>query len=147
MAKYDVTFSCGHTAVVELFGKEKDRDTKIKWYGEYALCPDCYKAAREAELKDRAKENNLPELEGSEKQIKWANRLRDEFFSLLENHYSGIRAKCPEEQLAALDDVNQKYHNYFAGKTSAKWWIESRDKSLKTIMKEARQEIEKGVSQ
>ena len=30
--KYDVTFSCGHTATIELFGPTKDRERKISWY-------------------------------------------------------------------------------------------------------------------
>lgn len=43
MAKYDVTYSCGHAGVVELFGKEKDRQNKIQWYESDGLCPECYK--------------------------------------------------------------------------------------------------------
>ena len=29
MAKYTVTFSCGHTDTVELFGKDSDRKEKL----------------------------------------------------------------------------------------------------------------------
>ena len=43
MAKYDITYSCGHTGVAELFGKEKDRQSKIQWYENNGLCPECYK--------------------------------------------------------------------------------------------------------
>lgn len=52
MAKYDVTYSCGHEGTVELFGKEKDRQRKIEWYESTGLCPECYKKEmREKEAK------------------------------------------------------------------------------------------------
>lgn len=38
-----VTYSYGHTGEVQLFGSNKDRERKIKWYEESALCPECYK--------------------------------------------------------------------------------------------------------
>lgn len=44
MAKYEVKFSCGHTQVIELFGKDKDRQRKIEYFEERGLCKDCYKA-------------------------------------------------------------------------------------------------------
>lgn len=48
--KYEVTFSCGHTHTVELFGKTSDRERKIKYYETYGVCPDCYKAQKTAEM-------------------------------------------------------------------------------------------------
>lgn len=43
MAKYDVTFSCGHTETIELLGKEKNRRSKIEFFEEKGLCSECYK--------------------------------------------------------------------------------------------------------
>ena len=52
MAKYDIIYSCGHEGVVELLGKEKDRQRKIEWYESTGLCPECYKKEmREKEAK------------------------------------------------------------------------------------------------
>lgn len=48
--KYDVKFSCGHTHTVELFGKTSERERKIKWYEEVAVCPDCYREQKEIEM-------------------------------------------------------------------------------------------------
>ena len=83
MAKYDVRFSCGHTATIELFGKEKDRQRKIAWYEENGLCPDCYRKQQEEEKKAAAEKAaaeasslGLPELIGSPKQIAWADKIR-----------------------------------------------------------------------
>lgn len=43
MAKYNVSFSCGHTARITLFGAEKGRADKIEYYEKYGKCPDCRK--------------------------------------------------------------------------------------------------------
>ena len=48
MAKYDITYSCGHSGTVQLFGPHRDRDRKIEWYQDQADCPECYKAKMRA---------------------------------------------------------------------------------------------------
>ena len=45
--KYDVTFSCGHTHTIELFGKSADRERKIAYFEKYGICPDCMRDQRE----------------------------------------------------------------------------------------------------
>lgn len=49
MAKYDVTYSCGHTGTVQLYGKNEDRARKIESYERYSLCPECYKKQKQEE--------------------------------------------------------------------------------------------------
>ena len=49
MAKYDITYSCGHEGTVQLFGKNEERDRKIKYYEEFGLCPECYKKQKREE--------------------------------------------------------------------------------------------------
>ena len=56
MAKYTVKFSCGHEAMIELFGKDADRRRKIAYFEEDGLCPECYAAAKEAEKAEGCKE-------------------------------------------------------------------------------------------
>lgn len=46
MAKYDVTFSCGHKQTIELFGKETERAEKIKYFEKYGTCSACYEEAK-----------------------------------------------------------------------------------------------------
>mgnify|MGYP000299224128 FL=1 len=41
--KYTVTFSCGHEATVDLFGKTSERERRITWYEKEGICPDCYR--------------------------------------------------------------------------------------------------------
>ena len=50
--KYEVTFSCGHTGTVQLYGKGDERERKIRYFEEYGVCSACYKERRaiEAEI-------------------------------------------------------------------------------------------------
>lgn len=47
--KYDITFSCGHTHTVDIYGSAAERERKVMWYETQAVCPDCYKAQMDAE--------------------------------------------------------------------------------------------------
>lgn len=118
MAKYDVTFSCGHTATVQLFGKEADRQRSITWYEENGLCPECYKKKIEAERKAaddaaaaEAKEMGLPDLKGSEKQVAWANSIRgaivNEVNNCLGNAYKEQKRAEKEDKDALLENVKR----------------------------------------
>ena len=85
--KYTVTFSCGHEATVDLFGKTSERERRITWYEKEGICPDCYRKMKEDERRqadaelaayaDKIEtEYNLPKLEGTEKQVSWARKIR-----------------------------------------------------------------------
>lgn len=82
MAKYKATHSCGHEHIHNLTGPEKDRQRKIEWMtGED--CPECFKAKKEATQaaqNEAAAEANaaagLPSLQGTSKQIAWAETIR-----------------------------------------------------------------------
>lgn len=120
MAKYDVTFACGHTATVELFGKSSDREWKLKRMAE-GICPDCYKAQKEADRKaaseaaaKEAREQGFAELKGSEKQIAWAETIRAKFMEQLgellekmhqQDQHARIKAGWNDEQKARHDMV------------------------------------------
>lgn len=51
--KYDVTYSCGHEGVVELFGKNKERERKLKWYQSSAVCQECYQREQAKEMEEK----------------------------------------------------------------------------------------------
>lgn len=72
--KYEITYSCGHTGTVELFGNSKEREKKIANIEKYRVCPDCAKAANEQQTK-AVKTAGLPDLKGTAKQITWADDL------------------------------------------------------------------------
>ena len=41
--KYDVTYSCGHSGTVTLFGKGTDRERKLEFFKDSGICPECFK--------------------------------------------------------------------------------------------------------
>jgi hypothetical protein len=88
MARYTITYACGHTGDEQLYGPTKDRESYVVWAEDNKICPDCWqkkkeeeRAARVAEQKATAEalreelQIDLPELEGTPKQIAWARDL------------------------------------------------------------------------
>ena len=65
MAKYNVTMSCGHDDVIELFGPHAERKRKIEWFKDYGLCKKCYKEKCEREKQEREKTRARRLEEGS----------------------------------------------------------------------------------
>ena len=117
MAKYTITYKCGHTEEMQLFGKMNDRDRKIAWYATQD-CPECKAAAARA----AAKERGLVELEGTAKQIVWAEQIRAKFLELSEQIKKQLETKAEDprvlELFAVLDDAKNN--------SKASFWIDSR---------------------
>ena len=117
MAKYTITYKCGHTEEMQLFGKMNDRDRKIAWYATQD-CPECKAAAARA----AAKERGLVELEGTAKQIVWAEQIRDKFLELSEQIKKQLETKAEDprvlELFAVLDDAKSN--------SKASFWIDNR---------------------
>ena len=124
MAKHEITFSCGHTETKELYGKSADRERKISWMEKYGLCSECYKKQIQEEQKSRKTENGLPDLAGSEKQVAWAEKIRDGVF-------------LDWEKLGPQKDPRaEKFVNWLKNQTEARFWIDNREKSIRELVKE-----------
>ena len=95
-----------------------DRDRKIAWYATQD-CPECKAAAARA----AAKERGLVELEGTAKQIVWAEQIRDKFLELSEQIKKQLETKAEDprvlELFAVLDDAKNN--------SKASFWIDNRD--------------------
>ena len=94
-----------------------DAERYEEWAREHiTTCPKCWRdAKREQEVLDAAKAVDdagveLPELVGSEKQVKWASELR-------------VKAILMFAKLNAKPIAYEK----IAERTDAHWWIEQRD--------------------
>lgn len=130
--KYDVTMSCGHKVEVQLFGKGEERERKIKWLEEYGLCTKC----KEEQEKEKAKNKGLPELEGTEKQIKWAMTIRNKILDGLENmDKSNYTPK-------AIKEYNL-FTEWLKNKKEAKFWIDHENPFLRELIKEYKEEKSK----
>lgn len=141
MAKYNGTFSCGHEGKVNIIGPTKDRE----WKKERAfnkMCPECWekhldeereKANKEAA--EKAKEMELPQLTGSEKQVAWAITLRQNLINYFNesvddkmvmkglSEYYGFIDITKEDILTIRDYIIEN-------KTDAKYYIDNRSDRL-----------------
>lgn len=91
MAWYEGTFSCGHEGRVNIIGPNKDRQWKIDYHFS-GLCPECYEKERQEKIErenmkaaQEAQKMELPDLEGTDKQVPWANTLRLKFIEKMED--------------------------------------------------------------
>ena len=92
MAWYYGTYACGHEGRENIVGPTKNR----QWIADRkfeGLCYECYQTKLEEEREaankeaaEKAKEMELPELTGTEKQVAWANTIRQEMIKKLEDH-------------------------------------------------------------
>lgn len=151
MAKYEVTYRCGHTGIVQLYGKTKDRERKLEWMSNSVLCEDCQKIefAKQnalAAMDNRA--SGLPPLTGTEKQAAWAESLRAEChkaltaattpvellrmtvrhaqdLALTEEQVKTSQYNTPETARALMQSLIDKL---FTEQTKASYWIDRRPK-------------------
>ena len=121
MAKYSITYKCGHTCETQLFGTYKSRERYIEWAKDNKFCPDCAEAnVREHRSKENeasaqeAQERGYIELQGSPKQVAWANSIRakviaaiDEIKALLDSNVKKFNSSQDviEKSVAVFNDV------------------------------------------
>lgn len=160
MAHYDVTHACGHDERIELFGKTSERERRIEWLQERP-CMECWKKERAAEAEARknkevamivealgndaaeavnALSNATCTLEGSAKQVAWAEDIRtkciDQLLSQVRNLVARIPGKATAQQSAAFAARCNAIASMIANETSAAWWIENRDDIDKAVVRE-----------
>lgn len=161
MAHYDITHTCGHDERIELFGKTSERERRIEWLQERP-CTECWKKEQAAE--DEARKNKEAAmiveklgddaadavnaisdatcaLEGSAKQVAWAEDIRTKCIAQALDQLLDLAARLPGEataqQSAALAARCNAIASVIANKTSAAWWIENRDDIDKAVVREA----------
>ena len=127
MAWYYGTYSCGHDGRVNIIGPTKLR----QWIADRkfeGLCPDCYgkylqeqREKSNAEAAEKAKEMELPELKGTEKQVAWANTLRQKMIDAVEEKLKYIEERHGNPELA-----NGILNFILTNKTNASWYIDNR---------------------
>lgn len=131
MATYTVTHTCGHVVKHRLYGKRDYRQWQLgRLAGEN--CWECRKAVQSAAAAEVAAEVGLPTLEGSEKQVAWAETIRVKKLLEASAHrdrmlgwINGNDQLGAEEKEAAINLANEA-HDRLEQEQSAKWWIENR---------------------
>lgn len=134
MARFYGTYSCGHEGDITIPG--------IRSAGKYraniafsGLCPDCQEAADQklvSELREKysAADAELPMLEGSVKQIVWAEELRAFRMNQVDSLMKKIKNLYNEEGIKLAICAIQKIFQT----TSSSWWIDRRNHDLEYIL-------------
>ena len=144
MAQYDVTYACGHTGTVQLYGPMRDRRWKLDRERE-KLCRACYVAGRRKAEKQEAKAMGLPRLAGTEKQVAWARSLRSKRLAEM----AKFRERTESLAQRSLDDGSTTPDEVAQGMkmldgldarlqlaADARWWIDKRHYTLKGLLQE-----------
>lgn len=131
---YTITHKCGHTREVDLSWASWGVDGIIE-EKESELCPDC----EHERLMKLQEENGLPELKGSEKQVAWAMKIRQDFLDSLDRLHdgvdrdwnSGLRGDVEKEENKKKMKVEHAMIDaccaYMCEQTDAKFFINERD--------------------
>jgi len=128
MAKYNVTHTCGHTATHQLVGPHTERDRKIAYY-ETQLCADCWQVEQDAKAKEIAEASanqGLPALQGSPKQITWAETIRAKILAEID----AVLGKVNPAHKALLDVTLA----HLRSQDQAKYWIDNRGYSGPSLL-------------
>ena len=126
-----LTYSCGHEGEIEVYGKADKRNYVVSMK-ERDICPDCYKKQQQEITIKETKESGFPELNGSEKQISWANQIRIKASKDLADKERNARQlkllklikRVPEE--TTNEEIEKEIKNYFETTTEAKEYIDNR---------------------
>lgn len=134
--KYTVTYSCGHSGTVELFGPERDRERKLEWYQEHAVCPECYARQQTEERAAIESQYDLPALTGSDKQIAWAEKIRAGFLAE-RGQAETVKSNpnLPQDVFDRYYGQMQEFFGEFFGESSASAWIDRRNGKLGTYLR------------
>ena len=111
--RYIIAHSCGHKSEVELFGNKEERNRQRKQLCN-TICADC----ECREYAEKARSYGLPDLCGSDQQIKAASRIR--WLKFIE--YAGLSFSNKTARQAVRKGLFME--------SSAQYWIDTKDKPL-----------------
>jgi hypothetical protein len=131
MAWNSVTYKCGHTAHLQIYGSNAAQANKVAWLRDNQVCPDCAALAKANVAQASAAQNvanGLPTLEGSAKQIAWAESIRADKVAQIDKLMEYIRAHArvdtPDRQ-AVIGAVVERL-TALKNETKAGVWIDNR---------------------
>lgn len=135
------TFSCGHEDSVEVGGYSDEYRQQAALGKFEGLCPHCQqKKIEEEREKEReearkvASELNLPDLTGSEKQIKWALSIRNKVVEDLKPSIDYAKKLFEKDSSNIVAKAYAKMGKDFINIQDSSKWIDYRDLDFKNIM-------------
>ena len=158
MAWHYGTYNCGHEGRTNIIGKTKDREWKADKHFS-GLCPECWEVEKQRQFDEanakaaaEAAEMDLPELTGTERQVSWANTLRQAWIKTADGYVENGKTNIkkfketdPDKAIEVekeLAIVMTAIDNILKAKTAARYWIDSRDSDVSTTIKDEIKKIE-----
>ena len=136
----EITGSCGHTKPRDVKNSENRYEEptnrqvrKETKFWATRICSDCYRDDVSRRLE---RFGTLPALEGSEKQVSWATKIRQFQLLKVNEFLSNLVSYIDTLDLTDLDVANKCYDNIstaekraqlVASVSDAKFWIDTRD--------------------
>jgi hypothetical protein len=124
MAKYTITRKCGHSEEMQIVGPEKDRPGKADWLATQS-CAACRREQNHLSVDAWIEERGLVKLEGTEKQVSWANKIRKELVEEMER-FVDLANASPEHPDSAY--IIRAY-KWTLIQSKAAWWIDRREQT------------------
>lgn len=128
---------CGKTFTKwTIKGNRADADSWKTWAeANFDQCPDCYREAIKEQTKAAAHADGLPDLEGTPKQISWAESIRYELW----HKYTSMESDAADaySETGEMDEflrLKARNRAVFQGITSAVEYIDHRDETLSQFM-------------
>ena len=144
MAWYDINYACRHSGREQIYGKYSYREWLIAKKSE-EICPECWEEVLEKKHKEEAEkarklaqEYGLPSLEGTEKQVHWAETIRRQKIDEIQTAIDGIEEIDDNHKKAKLE-LTELFQRVMA-KSSAAWWIDNRSGGAKYFLQKAERE-------
>lgn len=124
-----VVCRCGHTEQVMMERAPEGKRSLETARSGRRLCKNCY---RESQLSDSISAQimneaaGLPELDGTPKQIAWAETIRTQVMARMRHMISNGEPVAPPN--FPLEDL--EYCEWIGGQVDAAWWIENRKRLM-----------------
>lgn len=157
--------TCGGTfEKIEFRQNRAAADSWVEWAESYYdECTACYKERQKAKRDEEnrkaaelAAEANLPELSGTERQVAWANTIRQQVIDFIDGqmdkaikHMARDKEDDLEDRVKSWEeglDMMARTREYIVSTyTRASWWIDHRDESYQVLCSKLAKEAEKAA--
>lgn len=128
--EFEIDFACGHSEVRDLSDRPAGKRRGFAKWLESKDCTECFKKEQgQADLDelfqdvaDRKKKLELPDLDGTDKQVKWGELNRDKLIM-------AAHGDLTEGEDAPLDEdeFDERILEPARKVTNAGWWMDNKD--------------------
>ncbi len=139
MAQYTMSYQCGHTEGVQLYGPAKDREWRLKAARERE-CKDCARKSHEGDNTEAAvlsRVEGLPRLVGTPSQVSYAESVRRTKIAELDALMAQVAAAPQAQEEPSLLRLYGKLADLVRRQPEARYWLDGRNSSAQYLLQQA----------